>query len=133
MDDGAGLRLLVETIAATTARAAAAGGVAAALAAALDVALGRLTAVTATLWAVGDHEVTLANASVYLEAAGHVVVGWLWLEQLLAVGQRTGDFYNGKRAAARFFLRYELPRTGAWFDLLARADRTTVEMRDAWF
>src|SRR5215218_4330947 len=64
MAGGAGLTLLVETIAATSARAAAAGGVAAALGAALDVALGRLTAVTATLWAVGDPQVTLANASV---------------------------------------------------------------------
>lgn len=133
MQDGAGLAVLVETISVTTARAADAGGTAAALAAALDAALGRIVAVTETLWSVGDPEVTLANSSVYLEAVGHVVVGWMWLEQLLATGDQAGEFYEGKRAAARFYLRYELPRTGPQFDLLASADRTTVEMRDAWF
>ncbi|AEA26170.1 acyl-CoA dehydrogenase domain-containing protein [Pseudonocardia dioxanivorans CB1190] len=133
MQGGAGLALLAETIAATTGRAARADGLAAEFAGALDAAVARIVAVTATLWAVGDLEVTLANASVYLEAVGHVVVGWLWLEQLLAVGDRTDDLAQGKRAAARFFLRHELPRTGPWLDLLVSADRTTVEMRDAWF
>ena len=46
----------------------------------------RLGAVTATLWGAGDPDVTLANSHVYLEAAGHVVVAWLWLEQALATG-----------------------------------------------
>ena len=32
--------------------------------------------------------VALANASVYLEAVGHVVVAWIWLEQLLAAHGR---------------------------------------------
>lgn len=133
MQGGAGLTLLAETIRATTARAAGAGGTAAELATALDAAVARIVNVTATLWATGDPEVSLANASVYLETVGHVVVGWMWLEQLLATGDRPGDFYDGKRAAARFYLRHELPRTGPWLDLLASVDRTTVDMRDEWF
>ena len=52
----------------------------------------------------GDADVALANASVYLEAVGHVVVAWIWLEQLLAATASTGDFYDGKRAAARVLL-----------------------------
>ncbi len=69
----------------------------------------------------------------HLEATGHVVLAWIWLEQLLAVGERTGDFYDGKRLAARYFFGWELPRTTAWFDLLASGDRTPQEMRPDWF
>ena len=59
----------------------------------------------------GDVEAALANSVIYLEAFGHVVVAWIWLEQLLAANGRSGDFYDGKRQAARYFFRYELPRT----------------------
>jgi butyryl-CoA dehydrogenase len=76
--------------------------------------------------------VALANAGVYLEAAGHVVVAWIWLEQLLAATDE-GPFYEGKRQAARYFFRHELPRTGPQLDLLASLDRTTLDMRDDWF
>jgi hypothetical protein len=57
----------------------------------------------------------------------------MWLEQLLAANGRTGDFYDGKRQAARYFFRYELPKTAPALDLLESVDRTTLEMRDVWF
>jgi butyryl-CoA dehydrogenase len=89
--------------------------------------------VTSTLWAAGDVATTLANSSVDLEAAGHVVVAWIWLEQLLATADNQGSFYDGKRAAAQYFYRYELPKVGPQFDLLASLDRTTVDARAEWF
>ena len=46
---------------------------------------------------------------------------------------RAGDFYDGKRQAARYFFRYELPKTAPQLDLLESLDRTTLEMRDDWF
>jgi alkylation response protein AidB-like acyl-CoA dehydrogenase len=133
LDSGAGLRALLGTIGATIERATGAGAEAAALGAELQAAANRVAEVTMALWAPGDVELALANASVYLEAVGHVVVAWLWLEQLLAAGDRDGDFYEGKRQAARYFFRWELPRTGPQLDLLASLDRTTLDMRDAWF
>ncbi len=60
------------------------------------------------------------------------MIAWAWLEQALAAEGRTGDFYDGKRAAARFFFAHELPRTGPQLDLLASLDRTTLDVRDAW-
>ena len=90
--------------------------------------MARVAETTATLWSTGDPAVALANSSVYLEAVGHVVVAWMWLELLLAVGDREGDFFVGKRAAARYFFRFELPRTGPQFDLLASLDRTTLDV-----
>ena len=127
---GAGLRLLGETITATTTRAA--GTQWAGFAADLDAAVARLGAVTATLWGTGDPELALANASVYLEAAGHLVVGWLWLEQVLACEGATDTFREGKRAAARYFWRWELPRTRAQFDLLESLDPTVLDTDQAW-
>jgi butyryl-CoA dehydrogenase len=132
MQGGAGLVLLAETIAATVERASRTAD-AESLAGQLAAACARLVSVTAALHAAGDPAVTLANAGVYLEAAGHVVLAWLWLEQLLAAGSGTGSFYAGKRQAARYFFQFELPRTGPQFDLLASLDTTTLEMRPDWF
>ena len=131
MDGGAGLRLLLDTVTAAVARARAVG--LPALADALAAAVARTAEVTRTLWGADDLAVTLANSSIYLEAVGHVVVAWMWLEQLVAAHGREGDFYEGKRAAAQYFLRYELPRTGPQFDLLASLDRTTLDMRSDWY
>ena len=133
MGGGVGLELLTETIGATVRRARATGGEPAGAADHLDAAVARIGEVTAVLWAAGDPAVTLANSSIYLEAVGHVVVAWMWLEQVLAAQGREGGFYDGKRAAARYFLRYELPKVGPQLDLLASLDRTTLEMRDEWF
>jgi alkylation response protein AidB-like acyl-CoA dehydrogenase len=136
MRGGAGLELLVETIGATVGRAWKADGEAAELAGQLAGALDRVTRVTRRLWGSGDPELALANASAYLEAVGHVVIAWMWLEQLLAATAADGpdlDFYAGKRQAARYFFRYELPRTAAQFDLLESLDRTTLDMRENWF
>ncbi|MPQ98639.1 acyl-CoA dehydrogenase [Modestobacter sp. I12A-02628] len=131
MGGGAGLRVLAEAIAATTTRAA--GTDWADLAADLDALTADLVRVTATLWSAGDVDVTLANASVYLEAAGHVVVGWLWLEQVLAAEGSTGDFYDGKRQAARYFQRWELPRVRPQLALLESLDTTVLRMDTGWF
>jgi alkylation response protein AidB-like acyl-CoA dehydrogenase len=134
IDDGAGLELLAQTITATIDRARAGDDDAAiAHAEALAARLERLLDVTARLWGQPDVEAALANASTYLEAAGHVVVAWIWLEQLLVAAGHGGPFYDGKRQAAAFFARYELPKVDAQLDLLASLDRTTLTMRDAWF
>ena len=132
MQGGAGLALLGETIGRTVARAVDAGGDAARYAGQLQAAVTRVAATTARLWSTGDPEVALANSSVYLEAVGHVIVSWMWLEQLLAAGTREGGFYDGKRAAARYFFAFELPKTGPQFDLLDSLDRTTLDTDPAW-
>ncbi|HWK16988.1 MAG TPA: acyl-CoA dehydrogenase [Solirubrobacteraceae bacterium] len=133
MQGGAGLGLLTEAIGATVKRATSAGGEAAVLGEQLGAALQRLLEVTAQAWGSGEVAPVLANATAYLEATGHTVVAWLWLEQWLAADGKEGDFYDGKRQAARYFFRTELPKTGPQLDLLARLDRTSLEMQDAWF
>jgi alkylation response protein AidB-like acyl-CoA dehydrogenase len=132
MDGGAAFAELERTVRATIARATT--GEAAELAALLDASLTRLVEVTRAVHRADvDPATRLANASLYLEAAGHVVVAWIWLEQVLAAGDGDDDLRRGKRQAARYFFRYELPRTGPQLDLLERLDRTTVDTDPAWF
>ena len=76
---------------------------------------------------------TLANASVYLEAFGHIAIAWIWLEQGLAAETKEGDFYEGKRSAMRYFFRWELPNVDAQLDLLGSLDRSALDMQDAFF
>lgn len=132
---GAGLAALTGRITATCDRAAAAGGEVADLAALLRARVTRLIEITTGLAELGaaDPEAFLADASVYLEATGHLVIAWMWVEQVLALGSRTDDFAAGKHAAARYFLRRELPTVDPMFDLLAAGDRITLDMRDEWF
>ncbi len=131
--DGASLAALHGAMTQTIAAAHRAGGELADMAAQLDAAVQRLVAVTAGMFAAGDIDAALANSAIYLETFGHVVVAWIWLEQLLAAAGRTGDFFDGKRQAARYFFRYELPKTGPQLDLLESLDRTTLEMQPDWF
>ena len=93
----------------------------------------RLTEVTRMLWAAGDPQLTLANASLYLEAFGHIAIAWIWLEQASAAEGKSSDFHEGKRQAARYFFRWELPRVDAQLELLASLDRTTLDMQDNYF
>ncbi len=130
---GRGLVILQETIAATTSRAAASDDTALSeYAAALDAVTGRLVAAVAAAWESGDPRVALVNATTALEATGHVVVAWTWLDQLLSAHGRDGDFYDGKRAAGRYFLTHELAKVGPMLDLLAGGDQLFNEVDPAW-
>lgn len=130
---GANLAAVQRAMSNSVAAARQAGGESADVAGQLESVLQRLVAVTAGMFGAGDIDAALANSVVYLEAFGHMVIAWMWLEQLLATAGRTGDFYDGKRQAARYFFRYELPKTGPQLDLLESLDRTTMEMRPEWF
>ena len=138
MKDGAAFELLAARMRDTIARCNASPDVGAKkLAAALEARLAHLIEVTRILHGASDASVTLANATVYLEAFGHIVIAWIWLEQFLVAGSKTtreeADFYQGKFAACRYFFVYELPKVGPMLDLLGSLDTTTLTMQDAWF
>jgi alkylation response protein AidB-like acyl-CoA dehydrogenase len=108
----------------------------------LEAVWQRIGEVTATLYGAGDMNKTLANASVYLEAVGHTVIAWIWLEQALVAARKLGgaqagahdtDFYRGKLQACRYFFNWELPKVEPQLNLLASIDTTTLNMQDAWF
>ena len=133
MHNGAGLELLSGTIRSTIDSARLRGGETADFAEHLDLAVTALGSVTSRLLSAEDRSQGLANSSIYLEAVGHIVIAWIWLEQLLKAIDKDGDFYHGKRQAARYFFRYELPSTTHQFELLNSLDTTTVETIPTWF
>lgn len=132
MQGGAGLDLLLDLIQSTTAQASQLPELAE-LGAQLDAVIFRLADVTRKLHGSGQPAMALANAAVYLDAFGHTVVAWIWLEQMLAATGKQGDFYAGKHQAGRWYFAWELPKTEQWLDLLASLDDTCLTMRDSWF
>jgi butyryl-CoA dehydrogenase len=83
---------------------------------------------TVSMLAGSDIDLALANASLFLDALGHLVVAWLWLD--IALSPRADD---GLRRAARYFIEWELPPKRHALKLVARADRAAFDMPDAAF
>jgi alkylation response protein AidB-like acyl-CoA dehydrogenase len=85
--------------------------------------------------ASGERAIALANATLYLDAFGHIVVAWMWLEQAIVAEDRMQScgvhdqhFYTGKLSACQYFYRYELPRVDAALDLLGTLDDTCLRI-----
>jgi alkylation response protein AidB-like acyl-CoA dehydrogenase len=132
MDGGAGLKLLASRVSATIQRAGQVEGLATP-ANALATALQSLGAATKAAWATGVAEEALANATPYLQAFGHLVLAWLWLDVALATVSREDDLAQGQRAAMRYFFAYELPKIGAWLAVVSSRDPTCRNMKEDWF
>jgi butyryl-CoA dehydrogenase len=132
MDGGAGLKLLATRINDTIDRAGHVQGLAEP-ANALAATLGKLGAATKAAWATGVPEEALANATPYLQAFGHTVLAWIWLDVALTAQRGTTDFHQGKLAAMRYFFAHELPKVGAWLSVVSSRDATCREMQDSWF
>jgi alkylation response protein AidB-like acyl-CoA dehydrogenase len=135
MQDGAAFKLLVARIEATL-HAADEDGDLTELVGEVFALLDHLVETTRELHATGDVNKTLANATVYLEAFGHVVMAWIWIEQALAAARapnRSDDFYRGKFMACQYFIRWELPKVRPMLNLLDSIDTTTLDMKDSCF
>jgi butyryl-CoA dehydrogenase len=123
----------------------------------LGQAIDRLLAATRAAWATGVPEEALANATPYLQAFGHVVLAWIWLDvghacvrALAADGGQSlgtsppGDAGRGQHdhaharlqghlAAMRYFHVYELPRIDAWLSVVASREAVCRTMPEEWF
>lgn len=93
----------------------------------------RLAEVTAIAWEDKDAGTALSNATMYLEAAGDIVIAWLLADQVRALGEKTGseDFAKSKLLTASFFIDHLLPRVDAQLDLVASKDRRLHDLDDA--
>jgi butyryl-CoA dehydrogenase len=138
MQEGAGLALLARTVGATIARARAVPALAA-HANALAAALEHVGKATRAAWSTGNPDEALANATPYLQAFGHTVLAWIWLDVALCArgqldaGQGDAAMLQGKLAACTYFFHYELPRIGAWLAVVETRDDTCRTMDEAWF
>ena len=99
--------------------------------------LQKLLDATSAAWSTREPDEALANATPYLQAFGHVVVAWLWLDVArTAVAAAAGEdagFLRGKLQSARYFLDFELPKIDAWLAVVAARNPTCREMQDDWF
>jgi butyryl-CoA dehydrogenase len=136
IDGGVGLRLLGARIDATIARSAADDRLAAP-AQALRSAWQSVLSATQAAWSTGVPDDALTNAMPYMQAFGHTVLAWIWLElagAATAVQEpaRT-EAMAGKLQAMRYFYAYELPKVAAWLAVVQARDPVCRDMRDEWF
>ncbi|TSE25455.1 3-methylmercaptopropionyl-CoA dehydrogenase [Tepidimonas sediminis] len=132
LEQGRALALLGRRVEATAARADAVPALAG-HAAALRQAWQALLAATHAAWEGGDPVAALANAVPYLQAFGHTVIAWLWLDVALVAAGRPDAASLGRVQACRYFFHYELPRTGPWLQVVRTRDLTCATMPEEAF
>lgn len=85
-------------------------------------------------------EAYLADATLYLDYFGLVVIGWHWLRMGAKAqgildgegGRQTRDFYCGKLTTMKYYFKYELPKTRALSASLRSETAVTLELEEAW-
>ena len=137
MEEGRGLSLLADRIADTARRASAVPALADD-ARALTDALAQVQSATRAAWSTGEPRDALANAVPYMQAFGHTVLAWIWLDlahRSLHGGNAavTDPATVGRLGAASYFFRYELPKIGAWLRVVETRDPTCAELPEEAF
>jgi butyryl-CoA dehydrogenase len=133
MEGGQGLQLLAGRVNATIERAIQVPALAE-HANALGKALQDVGAATKAAWATGEPVPALANAVPYMQAFGHTVLAWIWLDvALVAQAAPENPAHTGRLAAARYFFHYELPKIGAWLQVVRTRDTTCADMPEDAF
>ncbi|MGR7994532.1 acyl-CoA dehydrogenase [Xanthobacter sp. ZOL 2024] len=135
-DKGVAFAALLQQIDATQARAAASPTLVEA-----GRMLGMARAAVAELVesVVADPAATAAldNATALLSACGHLVVGWMTLDQALTAQERADqlppELVAGKVAAARYFSAHELPKIPGWLAPLRSAPQLFSELSAEMF
>jgi butyryl-CoA dehydrogenase len=72
-----------------------------------------------------------------MQAFGHTVIAWLWLDvahrALSLDPDATQSATAGKGGAAAYFFHYELPRIGAWLNVVEMRDATCMQLPEGAF
>ena len=130
MENGRGVALLAARMTATAKRARDVAGLAA-YADDLERAMAHVVSATKAAWSTGNPAHALANAVPYMQAFGHTVIAWIWLDVALTV-QKQSDIhlianYQGRTWANRYFYHYELPKIAAWVKVVESRDMTCAD------
>jgi alkylation response protein AidB-like acyl-CoA dehydrogenase len=134
MDSGKGLSLLASKINATIERAMQVPDLVV-QANQLAHALKKIGNATQAAWASGNPQEALANAVPYMQAFGHVVLAWIWLDVSLAMpgAIKSVASHAGVTAATQYFYRYELPKIDAWLAVVQSRDMTCADIAEEAF
>ena len=136
MEGGRGLELLSARIHTTMSQAAAVPELAA-HAEALGKALQHIASATQAAWSTGKPLDALANAVPYMQAFGHTVLAWIWLDVCVATiklyATKSVAAYAGNTGATRYFYHYELPKVEAWLQVVEARDLTCANFPEEAF
>ena len=75
----------------------------------------------------------LHNASAFLSAFGHVVVGWLWLDQALAAATASDTMRKIRLRSCRYFMSTELPKARQQLAFVKSLNDEAAQFADALF
>ena len=109
------------------------GGEVAELAGVVQAAVDRVILATRYAWTAATSRRLSRRRLAYLEAMGHVVVAWLWIEQWLAAEVGAGDLLRRQAPRGPLFRALRAACIGPRLDPVERLDRTALDMREAWF
>ena len=136
IDNGRALELLSSRITGTAAGALALAALAP-HARDLEQAWAHVRSATDAAWASASPGEALANAVPYLQAFGHVVLAWIWLDVAVAALKSDSGAARpatvGKLAATRYFFHYELPKIGAWLRPVETRDMSCANLSEEAF
>lgn len=136
MEEGKGLQLLAHRMQATIHRTSGIPALAA-HAKALGRALQDVSTATQQAWATGVPGEALANAVLYMQAFGHTVLAWIWLDVAACAldndPQQAELSTQGRVGCTRFFFHYELPKIGAWLGVVQSRDLTCASFPEGAF
>jgi alkylation response protein AidB-like acyl-CoA dehydrogenase len=132
MEEGRGVHLLGARMRETADKAMAFADLAAD-AKALNSALQKVIAATQMAWSSGQPQEALANAVPYLQAFGHLVLAWIWLDVSASCRGEQTPAQTGRQAAAKFFYHYELPKIDAWLQVVSNRDMTCANLAEDAF
>ncbi len=136
MEGGRGLKLLAGRMTDTARRASKVPSLAD-HAKALLTALQRIGTATEAAWSTGNPNDALANAVPYMQAFGHTVLAWIWLDvahrTLEVDATQSNAATAGRVGAAAYFFHYELPKIGAWLNVVESRDPTCTALPEDAF
>jgi alkylation response protein AidB-like acyl-CoA dehydrogenase len=132
MEEGRGVKLLAARMLATAQKAQASPDLVND-AKALTAALQKVTQATQMAWSTGQPQEALANAVPYLQAFGHLVLAWIWLDVSASCRGESNPKQTGRQAAAQYFYRYELPKIDAWLNVVGNRDMTCANLSEEAF
>ncbi len=132
MEEGRGVHLLGARMRETADKAMVFADLAAD-AKALNTALQKVIAATQMAWSSGHPQEALANAVPYLQAFGHLVLAWIWLDVSASCRGSQTPAQTGRQAAAKYFYHYELPKIDAWLQVVSNRDMTCANLAEDAF
>jgi butyryl-CoA dehydrogenase len=72
-----------------------------------------------------------------MQAFGHTVLAWIWLDVACTVLTRDAHLLEAKNqgriSAGAYFYHYELPKIGAWLQVVSERDGLCASLPEAAF